>query len=121
MSKLWEHFTLKEGAPHRAICNICSKDLSRGKEGSKVLGNKTMSTHLKSQHPAAFKDYEVAKTNKIHDPKDETKRGSVPMFNLKNHGERAEFLALVSILLTAHCSLLLAPCSLGSGENCFFL
>ena len=90
--KLWEHFKAKEGAPHKAVCNLCSKEISRGKEGRKSLGNKSMNTHLKTQHPAAFKEYETA------DPKDETVRGSVPIFSLKNQGERDEFLKLVSIV-----------------------
>ena len=97
-SKLWDHFKAKEGAPHKAVCNLCSKEISRGKEGSKSLGNKSMNTHLKTQHPAAFKEYEVAKDNKTADPKDETVRGSVPIFSLKNQGERAEFLKLLSIV-----------------------
>ena len=89
---------MKEGAPHKATCNICNKEMTRGKEGSKTLGNKTMGAHLKSQHTMAFQKYEEARTNKVSDPKDETVRGTVPLFNLKNHAERAEFLALVSII-----------------------
>ena len=105
-SKLWEHLKAKEGAPHKAICNYCSKEMSRGKEGGKNLSNKSMGNHLKSQHPDAFKEYEVARIKK-GDPKDETVRGSVPLFNLKNYGERAEFLKLVRIVfLFSNCRLI---------------
>ena len=97
-SKLWDHFTLKEGAPHKATCNHCSQEMTRGKEGSKSLGNKTMNGHLKTKHPMAFQQYEEARTNKVSDPKDESVRGVVPLFNLKNHSKRADFLALVSII-----------------------
>ena len=61
------------------------------------MGNKTMNGHIKTKHLMAFQQYEEARTNKVSDPKDETVRGTVPRFNLKNHAERAEFLALVSI------------------------
>ena len=95
-SKLWEHFKTVECSPHKAICNYCDKVVSRGKEGGKCLGNKAMNNHLKRIHPDAFNEYEVARNKTTADPKDETRRGSVPLFNLKNHGERAEFLKLVS-------------------------
>ena len=97
-SKLWEHFKTVEGSPHKAICNYCDLVVLRGKEGGKSLGNKTMNNHLKKIHPDAFNEYEVARNKKTSDPNDETRRGSVPLFNLKNHGERAEFLKLVSII-----------------------
>ena len=63
-SKLWKHFSAKEGAPNKATCNICSKELSRGKEGHNSLGNKTLNNHLKSQHAEAFREYEEAKNNR---------------------------------------------------------
>ena len=97
-SKLWEHYQAVEGSPHKTTCNYCGREISRGKEGGKNLGNKAMNTHLRNKHPEAFNEYEAARNKTTMDHKDETVRGSVPLFNLKNHGERAEFLKLVSII-----------------------
>ena len=63
-SKLWKHFSAKEGAPNKATCNLCSKELSRGKEGHNSLGNKTLNNHLKSQHAEAFREYKEAKNSR---------------------------------------------------------
>ena len=63
-SNLWQHFSAKESAPNKATCNHGSMELSRGKEGHKSLGNKTLNTHLKIQHAETFKEYEVA-TNSV--------------------------------------------------------
>ena len=56
--------------------------MTRGKEGSKSLGNKTMNGHIKTKHLMAFQQYEEARTNKVSDPKDETERGVVPLLLL---------------------------------------
>ena len=64
-----------------------------------------MQTHLQSAHKDVFKTVRVAQaaaadiagTIKV-DPKDETVRGPIPIFQLKNGKDRREFLKLVKTL-----------------------
>ena len=55
-----------------------------------------MSDHLKRKHPPALKEVKDISLGKaMRDSRDETVRGSVPIFSLKNHKERRTFLNLV--------------------------
>lgn len=95
-SVLWEHCKEKLDAAHIVICDHCSMEIKRGKADSSRASwtLKTFKYHLEKKHPNAFKKVEEKQSNdgvKI-DPKDETVRGTVPLFSLKNHKERQMFL-----------------------------
>ena len=83
-SQLWEHYTQEEGTPHIARCKYCSKTISRGKEGTTKPNNGGMINHLQRMHQDAFTAYKESedRTKKI-DTKDETVRGTIPLFSLK--------------------------------------
>ena len=66
-SSLWGFFTCKDGAEHVALCNICKKDISRGKAGiskpnkTKVAyNNGGMINHLQRRHLDAYTKYREA-------------------------------------------------------------
>jgi hypothetical protein len=88
---LWDYFSLDSSQPHIARCNNCGKNISRGKEGAAKLINGGMIKESEGQG------------RKI-DPKDETLRGTVPLFSLKNHVERKQFLKLVMQCSIVQCS-----------------
>ena len=89
---------------HLANCNTCGKVITLGKadtaKGS--LSYSGMARHLKV-HKEQFKLYQEleaargkAVTVQQEDLKDETTRGTVPIFNISNHRERQQFLSKVS-------------------------
>ena len=97
VTPLWEHFTLQQDQPHIARCHYCEKTISREKEGSNRLNNGGMIKHLQRLHKECFKLYKEKESEgqQKKDSKDETVRGTVPLFSLKNHSERKQFLKLV--------------------------
>ena len=102
---LWDFFSLESLQPHIARCNTCGKNISRGKEGATKLNNGGMIAHLRSLHKDQFTKYKEAEgQGKKIDPKDETLRGTVPLFSLKNHAERKQFLKLVMQCSIVQCS-----------------
>ena len=103
-SLLWEHGKEKPGEPHLIVCDYCAQVVRRGKADSSRSGwtMKNFQYHIEKKHPEVFrkmkdKKAEIADT-KIADTKDETVRGTVPLFNLRNHRERQDFLKRVCIL-----------------------
>jgi hypothetical protein len=100
-SPLWDHCKEKVNAAHLVICDHCSLEIKRGKPDSSraTWTLKSFKYHLEKKHPDAFKKVEQKQsiaTVKI-DPKDETVRGTVPLFRLRNHKERQMFLKKVHI------------------------
>ena len=66
-SSLWGFFTCKDGSEHVALCNICNKDISRGKAGMSKLkktkvayNNGGMINHLQRRHLDAYNKYREA-------------------------------------------------------------
>jgi hypothetical protein len=99
-SLLWQHCKEKADAGHLVVCNYCAVEIKRGKAGSNRAGwtLKNFQYHLEKKHPDVnqlVKDKQAIDT-KI-DPKDETVRGTVPLFNLRNHKERQSFLKKVRV------------------------
>ena len=81
------------------------KNISRGREGATKHNNGGMIAHLRSLHKNSFKKYKESKgQGKKIDPKDQTLRGTVPLFSLKNHAERKQFLKLVIQCSIVQCS-----------------
>ena len=97
-SQLWEHFDVEEGAIHIGRCKHCNKTFSRGKEDTARPNNSGLINHLRRLHKDAYQTYtEAEKRTKKTDVKDETVRGCIPLFNLKNHGERKQFLKQICL------------------------
>ena len=101
-SPLWKHFTLVNGDFRLAQCNYCAHVVRRGSENapkSKCV-NRTMQSHFNKCQPDIM--VEVAKQQQElkgvakTDVRDESVRGSVPLFKLTNREERAKFIKLVS-------------------------
>ena len=60
--------------------------------------NKTMDNHLKRVHPEKMKEVSEARATigeRPRDPRDETKRGCIPVFNLRNRKDKDAFLSQV--------------------------
>ena len=60
--------------------------------------NKTMDNHLKRLHPDKMKEVSESRATigeKPMDPRDETVRGCIPIFNLRNRKEKNSFLSQV--------------------------
>ena len=81
-SSLWGFFTCKDGAEHVALCNICNKEISRGKAGiskpnkTKVAyNNGGMINHLHRRHLDAYTKYRDAgeKEQEDNDRKQDSK------------------------------------------------
>ena len=61
--------------------------------------NKTMDNHLKRLHPEKMKEVCEARASsgeKVEDPRDETVRGTIPIFNLTNRKDKDAFLSQVN-------------------------
>jgi hypothetical protein len=100
-SLLWEHGKEKPEEPHLIVCDYCAQEVKRGNAGSSRSGwtMKNFQYHMEKKHTEVFKKMKEKKDKvavKI-DPKDETVRGTVPLFNLRNHQERKDFLKRVCI------------------------
>ena len=76
------------------MCHHCGKEVRRGKVGSakKDCGNRGMQRHLERQHKEtmlvvteAWVRSSVEAIGKVYDPKDESVRGTVPLFNFNNN------------------------------------
>ena len=80
-----------------ARCHYCEKTISRGNEVTMRLNNGGMINHLQRLHKECVKLYKEKESEgqQKKDSKDETVRGTVPLFSLKNHSERKQFLKLV--------------------------
>ena len=94
-SGLWAYFTCQEGAEHIALCTLCNKTISRGKAGCTQHNNGGMIHHLERIHKDQYMMYKLGQTHKKVDMHDDTVRGTIPLFKLKNHTEGQEFLKLV--------------------------
>ena len=95
-SSIWAFYTQQEGAQHLARCKTCDKVISRGKAGCKTPNNGGMLNHLQRIHKDDYQKYKAGEeAKKTVDVKDETVRGTIPLFKLKNHAERREFQKLV--------------------------
>ena len=74
------------------MCHHCGKEVRRGKVGSakKDCGNRGMQQHLERQHKETMEMVRgsVEAMGKVYDPKDESVRGTVPLFNLNNNLKR---------------------------------
>ncbi len=96
-SLLWDHCKEKAGAAELVVCNYCSMEIRRGKPGSSRAGwtLKNFQYHLEKKHPDFNKQLKDKQGLDKKDPKDETVRGTIPLFNLRNHKERQTFLQKV--------------------------
>ena len=75
-------------------------------EGATKLNNGGMIAHLRSLHKDQFTKYKEAKRQgKKIDPEEETLRGTVPLFSLKNHAERKQYKAVQSSTAANYCRL----------------
>ena len=88
------------GTPRLVTCNHCGVQLTRGSitAPKEKWHNKIMNNHLKRVHPNIMKEVCEARDNKgekAKDPKDETVRGSIPIFNLRNRKDKDAFLSQV--------------------------
>ena len=94
---LWAFFSQEEGAQHLARCKMCNKVISRGKAGCKATNNGGMLNNLQRIHKEDYEMYKAGEeAKKKVDVKNETVRGTIPIFKLKNHSEQREFQKLVS-------------------------
>ena len=60
--------------------------------------NKSMENHLKHVHPEKMREVtevRAATGEKAKDPRDETVRGTIPIFNLRNRKDKEAFLSQV--------------------------
>ena len=81
-------------------CNHCGVQLSRGSTTApkEKSHNKIMDNHLKRVYPDIMKDVCETRGNKeekVKDLRDETARGAIPIFNLRNRKEKDAFLSQV--------------------------
>ena len=81
-------------------CNHCGVQLSRGSTTApkEKWHNKIIDNHLKRVHPDIMKEVCEARGNKgekVKDLRDETARGAIPIFNLRNRKEKDAFLSQV--------------------------
>ena len=105
-SPLWQHFEMPDGNFRKAVCNHCAKIVTCGGENvpkSKCV-NRTMHSHMQKMHPDIM--VEVAREQEILkypsqtiDPRNESVRGTIPIFNLRTQTERARFIKLVCVYL----------------------
>ena len=86
----------------RATCNHCGRVIKRGVENAPRAKcyNRGMQAHIETQHKDLVVDIREAQAElkpgeRRRDPKDETVRGTVPIFDLRTHGDRRSFLKLV--------------------------
>lgn len=90
------------------MCHHCGKEVRRGKVGSakKDCGNNGMQQHLNRHHKDAMEEIKEARARssaeavgKVLDPRDESVRGTVMLFNLNNNLKRQgrEFHQICSI------------------------
>ena len=100
-SPLWKHFTLVDDNFRLASCNYCGHVARRGSDNtprSKCV-NRSMQSHITKCQPHIMnevaKEQELLKNVKQSDANDESVRGCVPLFNLRNNSERASFMGMV--------------------------
>ena len=93
-------------------CNLCHLEVSRGgpKSTKSSWNNKNLQRHLERKHPDAMQGVmesrELSLRGKV-DPKDETVRGTIPLFTLDNHAKKKAFLSMVS---TAYVQYIVIKC-----------
>ena len=96
----WDYKNSTLGTPRLVTCNHCGVQLSRGgpMAPKNKWHNKTMDNHLKRIHPEKMKEVGEARGTLVEKPtdlKDETARGCIPIFNLRNRKEKDSFLSRV--------------------------
>ena len=74
------------------MCNHCGATISRGKPDAPrdKCYNRGMQAHMELKHPDGFEkvvEKRVEMKEKKRDKKDETVRGTVPLYNLRNREE----------------------------------
>ena len=101
-SPLWNHFTLPDENFRKALCNHCGALVQRGQPDAprNKCWNRNMQSHITKEHPEIM--VEVAQeqrkskgSKRLKDPRDESRRGTVPLFNLRNQADRADFIKRV--------------------------
>jgi len=99
----WKLFTKLEDF-RLAKCDQCGQVVRRGSEGCtpRQVGNAGMKAHIKAAHLGLFEEIEAgveaANTTLVleaQDKKDETVRGTKPLFKLRSQGKRAAWRNLV--------------------------
>ena len=103
-SPLWNHFTLVNDDFRLASCNYCGHVARRGGDNtpkSKCV-NRAMQSHITKCQPDIMnqvaREQVLLKNVPKNDVMDESVRGSVPLFNLRNSSERASFMGMVCLV-----------------------
>ena len=85
------------------MCNHCKAVVCRGKEDTprNKCYNSSMAAHMKASHSELMvevREQQAAQrpVERPPDPKDETVRGTLPLFKLRNQVDRAAWRKLVS-------------------------
>ena len=96
-----ENFSIIDDNFRLASCNYCGHVARRGRDDtpkSKCV-NRAMQSHIKKCQPDIMnevaKEQVALKNVPKSDVNDESVRGCVPLFNLRNHSERASFMGMV--------------------------
>ena len=101
-SPLWKHFTLVNNDFRLASCNYCGYVARRGGENSpkSKCVNRAMQVLIRKCQPSIMSEVqpeqETLKSLQTTDVHDESCRGTVPLFNLRNNSERTMFMRMVS-------------------------
>ena len=100
-SPLWKHFTLVNNDFRLASCNYCGYVARRGGENSpkSKCVNRAMQVHIRKCQLSIMsevqQEQEALKSLQTTDVHDESCRGTVPLFNLRNNSERTKFIRMV--------------------------
>ena len=103
-SPLWDHFVIPDGDYRKAKCLHCETVVSRGgpETPRSKCYNRSMQVHMEVKHKEELTkvlEKRAERKELKKDSKDETVRGTLPIFSLKNKEQKAAFLKLVSIII----------------------